>query len=258
MVSENNVLIVAAAEGFIIKGIETKLQGIGIKSVYSSPSVKDIQTKCDDVKLIIIYTDDKVGEWADSLVYIKDHCAEKDKQVAVIGGKEEYDKLIRFIPESLIFKFFERPLDMESLLNGMEKYMEDEAQYARRKSILIVDDDVSYMTMIMDWLKDQYRVSLANSGMEAITWMAKNHVDLILLDYEMPVTTGPKVLEMLRSEAATSSIPVMFLTVKSDKESVMQVLSLKPEKYLLKTMPPDELIASIDEFFEKQKLKSYM
>ena len=252
MVSENNVLIVAAAEGFIIKGIETKLQGIGIKSVYSSPSVKDIQTKCDDVKLIIIYTDDKVGEWADSLVYIKDHCAEKDKQVAVIGGKEEYDKLIRFIPESLIFKFFERPLDMESLLNGMEKYMEDEAQYARRKSILIVDDDVSYMTMIMDWLKDQYRVSLANSGMEAITWMAKNHVDLILLDYEMPIVSGPKVLEMIRSDVTTADTPVMFLTGKGDKDSVMRVFSLKPSGYILKNVAKEELRATLEKFFTSQ------
>ena len=58
-------------------------------------------------------------------------------------------------------------------------------------------------------------------------------------------------------ELATSSIPVMFLTVKSDKESVMKVVSLKPEKYLLKTMPPDELIANIDEFFEKKKVSEF-
>ena len=50
----------------------------------------------------------------------------------------------------------------------------------------------------------------------------------------------------------------MFLTVKSDKESVMQVIDLKPEKYLLKTMPPAELISNIDEFFEKQRIKSFM
>jgi CheY-like chemotaxis protein len=98
---------------------------------------------------------------------------------------------------------------------------------------------------------------MVNSGMAAITFLAKNKVDLILLDYEMPITTGPKVLEMLRSESSTASIPVMFLTVKSDKDSVMQVLKLKPEKYLLKTMPPAELLANIDEFFAKQKIDNY-
>ena len=71
----------------------------------------------------------------------------------------------------------------------------------------------------------------------------------------MPVTTGPQVLEMLRSESATSSIPVMFLTNKSDKESVMTVLNLKPEKYLLKTMTKQELLENIDDFFKNKKIE---
>jgi CheY-like chemotaxis protein len=74
-------------------------------------------------------------------------------------------------------------------------------------------------------------------------------VDLILLDYEMPVISGPQVFQMLREDPDTKDIPVMFLTVKSDKESVMKVLSLKPTNYLLKTRPPKELVATIDEFF---------
>ncbi len=129
------------------------------------------------------------------------------------------------------------------------------AQYARRKSILIVDDDVSYMAIILDWLKDEYRVSMANSGMEAITWMAKNTPDLILLDYEMPITTGPQVLEMIRSNDATADIPVMFLTSKGDKESVLRVLSLKPAGYILKTVDRTELRGNIAKFFAVQKSK---
>ena len=120
-----------------------------------------------------------------------------------------------------------------------------------------MDDDGTMLRTIKGWLSEKYQVFMVNSGVSAITFLAKNQVDLILLDYEMPVTPGPKVLEMLRSESATSDIPVMFLTVKSDKESVMQVLSLKPEKYLLKTMPPAELVANIVEFFEKQKMKEW-
>ena len=105
--------------------------------------------------------------------------------------------------------------------------------------------------MIKSLLDKNYRVYMANSGMNAITFLANNKVDLILLDYEMPVISGAKVLEMIRSEVATADIPVMFLTSKNDKESVMQVLSLKPEKYLLKTMPPEEWLSNIDEFFGK-------
>ena len=97
---------------------------------------------------------------------------------------------------------------------------------------------------------------MVNSGMNAITFLGKNRPDLILLDYEMPVCSGPQALEMIRSESATSSIPVMFLTAKGDRESVTKVLTLKPEGYLLKTMAPSDIIATLDDFFEKQKLKN--
>ena len=203
---------------------------------------------------MILFTDESTREAADALVYIKDHCSEQDENIIVIGAKEEYEAIKGYISESLIFKFYERPLNMEDLINDIERYMEEEAQLARRKSVLIVDDDVSYMAMIMDWLKDVYRISMANSGMEAITWLAKNHADLILLDYEMPITTGPQVLEMIRSSAATSAIPVMFLTGKGDKESIMRVLSLKPAGYLLKTVERSELRDNIAKFFASHKV----
>lgn len=246
------ILIVAAAEGFIIKGLETKLKSIDVLPVYTSPKMADLGSKCKDMDLIILYTDDSIGNMADILVYIKDYCSEKGKQAIVIGTKEEYEVLSGFIPDDLIFRFYERPLDMGILLNEVEKYFEEESMYSRKKSILIVDDDVSYMSMIMDWLRDAYRVSLANSGVEAITWLAKNHADLILLDYEMPITSGPQVLEMIRSSAATSDIPVMFLTGKGDKESVMKVLSLKPVGYLLKNVDRRELRENISRFFASQ------
>ena len=89
--------------------------------------------------------------------------------------------------------------------------------------------------------------------MNAITYLAKNKPDLILLDYEMPVITGAKVLEMIRSEVATASLPVIFLTSKGDKQSVMEVLKLKPEGYLLKTMTPGEILQALEDFFVKRK-----
>ena len=246
-------LIIAATEGFIVKGIETKLKGIDVESEYAAPTLSDIGAKCDNAGLFIILTDEDVRKFPEVMVYIKDHCAEKEKQVIVIGTKVEYDTLTGFIPASYVFAFYERPLEMEVLVSGVEKYLEEEEQMARRKSILIVDDDVAYMSMIMGWLKDKYRVSLANSGLQTITWLAKNHADLILLDYEMPVTTGPHVLEMIRSDPELADIPVMFLTGKGDKESIMKVLSLKPVGYLLKTIERKDLMDNIYNFFAAQK-----
>ena len=58
---------------------------------------------------------------------------------------------------------------------------------------------------------------------------------------------------MIRSEAEFSDIPVMFLTSKNDKESIKQVLGLKPEGYILKTTSPEQIVQMIEEHFQKQK-----
>ena len=86
-----------------------------------------------------------------------------------------------------------------------------------------------------------------------IKYLSKNKVDLILLDHEMPVTSGPQVLEMLRSEEETKHIPVMFLTGKGDKESVMAVVALRPEGYFLKTIQREELLEKLQAFFVLHK-----
>ena len=90
----------------------------------------------------------------------------------------------------------------------------------------------------------------------AIKYLAMNHPDLILLDYEMPICDGRQVLEMIRAEAEFSTVPVIFLTSKNDKESVMKVTALKPDGYLLKTMEPAQIVQAIDDFFEKSKGKN--
>ena len=115
--------------------------------------------------------------------------------------------------------------------------------------ILLVDDDPDYLKLVSRWLSGRYRVVIVNSGMQAITFLGANRPDLILLDYSMPVTTGPQVLEMIRSEQSTQNIPVIFLTGKDDSESVRRVLELKPNGYILKNINRDALIERLEEFF---------
>ncbi len=243
------VCIISSTESFTVRGLEMKLKGIGTEPSYLAPRLQAMELEVIKGDLFILYTDDEIATHSDVLVFLKDHCTETDKKIMVVGSKTEYEAVKDYISLGCIQSFYERPLDMESFLNDVENYFHKNSDQAKRKSILIVDDDVSYMTIIMEWLKDKYRVSLANSGMQAITWLAKNHADLILLDYEMPITSGPQVLEMIRSDAPTADIPVMFLTGKGDKESIMKVLSLKPAGYLLKTIDKKGLLENLGNFF---------
>ena len=117
-----------------------------------------------------------------------------------------------------------------------------------RKQILLVDDDVTFLKMMQTWLGTKYRVAATRSGMQAVKYLVEHKADLILLDYEMPLMDGPKVLEAIRSKPQTASIPVIFLTGRSDPESVMNIMSLNPASYLLKSMNKEEILKSLDNF----------
>ena len=247
-----NALIISTAETFSVRGIEMKMKGIGADVIYSSPKLNDMLGKLPDKNMVILFMDEDLAGNNEALVFLKDHCLQADLHLIVIGSRLEVDRVKKTIPNDYIVNIFDRPLDMEKFLDAAEQMFLLESQAARRKSILIVDDDVTYMTMISDWLKDSYRISMVNSGVNAITWLATNHADLLLLDYEMPVTSGPQVLEMIRSQPNIASTPVIFLTGKGDRESIMKVLAFKPSDYLLKTIDRKGLHDKIDTFFIKQ------
>ncbi len=253
---EKRVLLVGGGKSFMVTSIAKELREDGFEVIQAAPDVTEIEHIENRPLVYLIYVDD-LDEMIDFFVYLRDKVVEDDISVSIIGSPDEIEKIYNTTTKDKISAVFERPVNVKELGRKMLQVVENEEVRLQKKRILVVDDDGTMLRTIKSWLSEKYQVFMVNSGMAAITFLAKNQVDLILLDYEMPITTGPKVLEMLRSDPSTSSIPVMFLTVKGDKESVMQVLSLKPEKYLLKTMPPAELIANIDEFFEKQKVKRY-
>ena len=169
----------------------------------------------------------------------------------LIGDEDEHKQAAKVIPETLVLEWFKRPLSMDDLIKGVLKYLEDNTGENRRKTVLIVDDDITYMRTIYEWLKDSYHVGMASSGVQAITYLARNKADLILLDYEMPIANGPQVLEMLNSDSETDKIPVMFLTGHGDTQSVLSVVSLCPVDYLLKTIDKPSLLKKLDDFFKK-------
>ncbi len=124
-----------------------------------------------------------------------------------------------------------------------------------RRNILVVDDSDFMRARIVRLLSENYEVSEAGSSIAAIQSIAVKKPDLIVLDYEMPVCDGRQALEMIRSEKNTADLPVVFLTGKGDRESVQKVMALKPEGYLLKSMPDMEIMKYIDTFFAKRGAK---
>lgn len=237
----------------MVNAIKNTIANAGFEVADSSYNIAELSTKKNNVNLILLYADAEFDEHREALVYFKDLFQEESMVMMIIGEKNAFDLVHRYIPkEDLAFEIT-RPLDMGDLLNKVMIATDDEYEQQRRKCILVVDDDLTFLQMIREWLKGTYRVGMANSGTQAVAWLATNKADLILLDYDMPVIDGPKVLEMLRSESFSNSTPVMFLTGKNDRKSVEDVISLKPADYLLKSISKDRLLATLETFFKQRK-----
>lgn len=229
-----------------VAALLTQESGEGGEGASEGEKLKD-----DIPRIFILYLQGEDNLMIDVLGYIRDLVEDRGIRFFVIGTQEELDEVIGKKAD-YVAQMYTRPVDLPNLIKTIQKEGEAVDKLKEFKSILIVDDDATALRSMKSLLSTHYKILVANSGMNAITILAKNKVDLILLDFEMPIVNGPKVLEMIRSDPNTANIPVMFLTAKGDKRSIMEVLRFKPEKYLLKTMLPKDILDSIDEFFKNR------
>lgn len=118
------------------------------------------------------------------------------------------------------------------------------------KHVLVVDDSGASLRLIKGWLEKEFKVSVASSAAMAMGALQNVGIpDLILLDYEMPVCSGPEFFKQLKEDARYSDIPVMFLTGRDDAASIEVIESLDTAGYLIKTSPPQVVIDSVRQFF---------
>ncbi|MEE3466803.1 MAG: response regulator [Eubacterium sp.] len=244
-------IVTSENESFLVRVLVKKLQDAGIDAFFVPWSVNQLGKRIGEVELVTVYMDDGERPTDKTAHFLTDHMMDEGKLLILVGEKNDLQQVHKQIPPEVIYRSFERPIDNAEYVETIKDFFQKVEEGTFRKSILVVDDDPNYLTLVRDWLKDKYKVTMANSGLQAIKYLGKNKVDLILLDHEMPVTSGPQVLEMLRSDDETKDIPVVFLTGKSDKESVMAVVALKPEGYFLKTIERADLVHNLETFFAK-------
>jgi len=104
-----------------------------------------------------------------------------------------------------------------------------------RQKILIVDDTPLNIKMLGELLRDEYKVMVATSGKKALEVVASDTVpDLILLDIMMPDMDGYEVCRQLKTDARTQSIPVIFVSAKSETADEMRGLELGAVDYITK------------------------
>ena len=259
--SENDnreVAVIMFHYSVIVKGIERKLTEMGFRvTIIKDDLEQEVSRLAGRVCLMLFYLPPDCTENKALIRQMNNMCvtlADREQQMILIGEIKYRIDLLSLVSEFKSYPWLDRPLDMDLFEQKVSDEVSKADQLAKPARILIVDDDPAYAKIVREWIRDRYKVDIVTAGMQAITFLLKlpenEKVDLILLDYEMPVVDGPQVLQMLRQETATDAIPVIFLTGNGTREAVSRVMELKPDGYLLKTTQKEDLLK-----FLKEKLK---
>jgi putative two-component system response regulator len=130
-----------------------------------------------------------------------------------------------------------------------------------RKTLFLVDDNLTNLTVGKVALVDHYNVFTLNSGEKLLKMLEKNIPDLILLDIEMPEMNGYDVIRIIKSKEETKHIPVIFLTARNDVEGELEGLSLGAIDYITKPFSASLLLKRLETHllieFQKKELINY-
>lgn len=117
------------------------------------------------------------------------------------------------------------------------------------KTILVVDDAPEHLDLLVGLLKENYTVKAAIDGDIALKIAQSSPPpDLILLDIVMPGKDGIEVCEILKSNEATSHIPIVFLSGKASGEDCERGMELGGDAYLKKPVEVESLFSILEIF----------
>jgi len=121
--------------------------------------------------------------------------------------------------------------------------------------ILIVDDDDKIRNLLKDFLiSNNFLVSTAINGEEALKKINIINFDVLILDIMMPGIDGYELTKIIRS---SSLVPIIHLTAMGDTDNVIQGLEIGADDYLSKPFEPKELLLRIKNILKKTNKKSF-
>jgi DNA-binding response OmpR family regulator len=114
------------------------------------------------------------------------------------------------------------------------------------KIILVIEDDPSVQTLVQKALGLYgFRVHLANDGLDGLMKLETIRPDLIIADMMMPRLDGMSFVKAIKGRTETRSIPVIFLTAKSDSRSMIDGINVGARFYVTKPFQIEDLVGKV-------------
>ena len=257
------ILFVTDKDSIAIKALMTGLIQRGFVPIPTAANYSSMPNAADCPPIVFLCMQDwhvdRKYLYTEVLRMVRDSGA-----LLFLGGDRaltEEDGIIQTFKRENVEDIFLRPFNAdqiaERLEEALDRKMEDPVfadshrpkERIERKTILIVDDNPTSLRTLRNALHNHFKVYMSDSGINALSFLNEKKPDLILLDYEMPVLNGPQFLEIIRKRDNVKDIPVFFLTGKSNREVVVEVMAYKPAGYLLKSTPTEDIVKTLTDFF---------
>lgn len=123
------------------------------------------------------------------------------------------------------------------------------------KCILVVDDSAANLKCVESVLKEQYKLILVKTGEKALAYLAKNPVDLVLLDIQMPDMDGFETCEKIKELRLNRNVPVIFLTADADVDNEIKGLEMGAVDFIKKPFIPEVMLNRIHRVIQLEELK---
>lgn len=183
---------------------------------------------------------------------LKSSSAYNSAPIVLVAKKETFHELEAECYQGLADLILVRPITPDNIVLRILNYLEEKKNSVEpvksdeRKHILVVDDDRNMLKLLKSALEEKYEVTATLNGVLVEKILASKHIDLIILDYEMPIMTGADVFRQLKQNESFAKIPVCFLTGVSERSKVEEIMAMRPNGYLLKPIEMDMLLATIE------------
>lgn len=129
----------------------------------------------------------------------------------------------------------------------------------RQQRVLVVEDNDDLRQLLAEALGQHWRVATADNGEQGYQSASRLLPDLIVTDLMMPDVDGFEMLQRLRSNIATSHIPVLFLTARQDQETRLRAFALSADGFLSKPFDERELETRIEQMLlQRQRLQAFL
>lgn len=123
-----------------------------------------------------------------------------------------------------------------------------------KATILLIEDDpniTDFMEVVLD--QERYQLTIASTGMEALTAFQTTTIDLVLLDLGLPDIDGIDLLKILRKRM---HLPIIIISARSNEEEKVKALDLGADDYVTKPFGTNELLARIRTALRHQNVQT--